>query len=744
MKKRDAWKIFLALALIGVSIWLIYPPFEIKGKDGSVVKEGKIKLGLDLKGGMHLLLKVDASRIPENAREDATERAIEVIRNRIDQFGVREPSIQKQGKDEIIVQLPGVTDRDRALGLIGKTALLEFKVVSDDAGKLKEALSGNVPDGYELSYATDDNEPMLLEKEAVLTGEALSNATIHFEQSRFNEPQVGVEFNPEGAKRFARLTSENVGRRLAIILDGKVQSAPVIREEIPSGQAVISGRFTVEEAKDLSLILRTGALPAPMYIEEERTIGPLLGQDSINKGLKASLVGIGLIFVFMIIYYLVTGLVASVALLLNFLFTFGCLALLPYIVPGVSATLTLPGIAGIALSLGMAVDANVLINERIREELSAGKPFRQAITLGYDKAFSAILDSNLTTLIAALFLFQFGTGPIRGFAVTLTIGLVASMFTAIVVTRVILESLADAGILKSLPMLKLIKATKIDFIGKRRIFYVVSLLVICVGLVSFFGKKQKVYGIDFSGGQLQEYIFKTTPDIVAVRKVLREMNLGDASIQQIKDNPRILLIKTAEEKSTEMTSKLKEVFPDQDIQILRIEHVGPVAGKHLKTKAFYAIIWSMIGILVYVAFRFKHFNFALAGVIALLHDVLVALGALALTNRTVDLLTVTAFLTIAGYSINDTIVIYDRVRENMRLNRKLSLAEIINLSVNQTLARTILTSGVTLMVVIAILFYGGEVLSDFAFTLLVGFISGIYSTVYIASPLVLAFQRKKK
>ncbi len=744
MNKGYIWKVLLILVLIGVSLWLIYPPFDIKDTEGKIIKEGKIKLGLDLKGGMHLLLKVDTSRIPAKDREDAADRAIEVIRNRIDQFGVRETSIQKQGKDEIVVQLPGVTDRERALGIIGQTALLEFKLVSEDPEKLKQALAGNVPDGYELKYAEEDNEPLLLEKQAVLTGAAILNATIHFEQSGFNEPQVGVELNAEGAKKFAKITGENVGRRLAIVLDGKVQSAPVIREAIPSGEAVISGRFTVEQAKDLSLVLRTGALPAPMYIEEERTIGPLLGQDSINKGIKASLVGGALIFIFMAGYYLFAGLVANVALLLNLLFTLGCLAFLPYIVPGVSATLTLPGIAGIALSLGMAVDANVLIYERIREESGSGKPFRQALTSGYDKAFTAIFDSNITTLIAALFLFQFGTGPIRGFAVTLTIGLLASMFTAIVVTRVIFEGLINAGLLKSLPMLQLIKNTKIDFIGKRRIFYAVSLVVIGIGLFSFFGKKEKAYGIDFSGGQLQEYMFATPPSIDNVRKVLKELNLEDASIQQFKDNPRVVLIRTAADKTTEMTKKLKEIFPDQDIQILRIEHVGPVAGKHLKTNAIRAIVLSLIGILVYVAFRFKHFNFAAAGVIALIHDVLVALGLLAVTNRAVDLLSVTAFLTIAGYSMNDTIVIYDRVRENLRLNKKLSLLEIINLSVNQTLGRTLLTSGVTLMMVLAIFLYGGEVLGNFAFTMLVGFICGVYSTVYIASPLVLAFQGKKR
>jgi SecD/SecF fusion protein len=732
MEKRVVLKAVFILAILALCAYFTFP------------LDKKINLGLDLKGGMHLLLKVDTSHLSGKAKEDAADRAVEVIRNRIDEFGVRETSIQKQGEDEIVVQLPGVTDRDRAIEIIGKTAMLEFKLVENDPSKLKEAIGGTAPEGYELKYTKDDNEAVLVEKEAVLTGDALTNAAVQFSQSQFNEPVVGLQFNSEGAKKFSEITANNIGKRLAIVLDGNIQSAPMIKEAIPSGEAVITGRFDVEQAQDLALILRVGALPAPMQVEEERTIGPLLGQDSISKGVKASVVGIILVFAFMAVYYLLAGVIADFALLSNLLIILGGLGMLPVLFPGVSATLTLPGIAGIVLSLGMAVDANVLINERIREELGAGKNLRAAIANGYGRAFSAIFDSNLTTLIAAFLLFQFGTGPIRGFAVTLTIGLLASMFTAIVVTRTIFEILLNLGWLKnSLPMLRLIKETKLDFIGKRRIFYAISVIVIAVGLFSYAKKGKQVYGIDFIGGQLQEYSFKSAPDINTVRQTLKEIGLGDASIQQFKDNPKVLLIRTSQDKSKVLTDKLKEKFPSEDIQIMRIERVGPIAGKHLQTKAMHALIWSLAGILLYVAFRFKHFNFAIAGVLALFHDVLVAFGALVFTGRQVDLLSITAFLTIAGYSINDTIVIYDRVRENARLFRKLSLRELINLSVNQTLGRTILTSGVTLLVVIAILLYGGEVLSNFAFTLLVGFISGVYSTVYIASPLVLALSGKR-
>jgi len=730
MERKLIYKILFILGIVGLCAFYTFPLAK------------RINLGLDLQGGMHLLLKVDTSHLEPQAKLDACDRAVEIIRNRIDEFGVRETSIQKQGVDEIVVQLPGITDRQRAIDLIGKTAMLEFKIVSNDANKLKDAIAGNIAEGFELKYTPDENEPLLLEKKAVLVGDALTNASVRFDQSQFNEPIVALQFNAVGAKKFAEVTAANIDRRLAIVLDGKIQSAPRIREAIPSGEAVITGRFDVQAAQDLALILRVGALPAPMYIEEERTVGPLLGQDSINKGVKAALIGGLLVFIFMAGYYLLAGLVSDVALLLNLLMILGGLGLLPVLFPGVSATLTLPGIAGIVLSLGMAVDANVLINERIREEIAVGRNLRTAIGNGYARAFSAIFDSNLTTLIAAFLLFQFGTGPIRGFAVTLTIGLLASMFTAIVVTRAIFEFLLNLGWIKSLPMLKFIGETKLDFISKRKIFYCLSIIVIAVGLFSYFKKGPTVYGIDFAGGQLQEYNFKNPPSVDKIRQVLKDIKLADATIQQFKDNPKVILIRTSEDKNQILTDKLKENFPNEDIQILRIERVGPVAGKHLKSKALAALIWSLAGILIYVSFRFKHINFAAAGVIAILHDVLVTLGFLVITNRQIDLLSVTAFLTIAGYSINDTIVIYDRVRENARLNRKLPLRELINLSVNQTLARTLLTSGITLLVVLALLFYGGEVLSNFAFALFVGFISGVYSTVFIASPLVLLWGRK--
>ena len=699
---------------------------------GMLPLKEKINLGLDLQGGMHLLLKVDTSKLPEEAKEDAPAKALEIIRNRVDEFGVKELSVYRQGADEIVVQLPGVTDRDRARELIGKTALLEFKLVEDNQELCSKALQGEVPDGYELKDV--DKEKILLNKNTLLTGDTLVNAEVKFDQSRFNESYVAIEFNAKGASVFSEITGANVEKRLAIVLDGKVHSAPRINERIPSGRASITGRFTVEEASDLAIVLRAGTLPAPIYIEEERTIGPLLGRDSINSGIRASIIGLLLVFVFMVIYYLFAGMIASFAMLLNFVIILGTLG-------WIHTTLTLPGIAGMILTVGMAVDANVLIFERMREEMATGKHMRSVISFGYDKAYSAIFDSNITTLIAAALLFQFGSGPIKGFGVTLTIGLIASMFTGIFVTRIIFEILSNNKNFTKLRMLKLFPKTNIDFIAKRWIAYTASIIILAVGLGTYLMRGEKMYGIDFTGGQIQEYSFASPVSAEEVRKSMDAIGIKDATIQQFANKNQVL-IKTALDEATKISEALKTSFQNNPAELLRVEKVGPSVGKHLKKNAFLALMCSLGGILIYVGIRFKNMIFASAGVIALFHDVAVGMGALAIAGGEMDLNIIAALLTIAGYSINDTIVIYDRIRENLKLYRKASMREIVNMSVNQMFSRTILTSFMTLLAVVSIFLFGGKVLRPFSFVLLAGMISGVYSTVYIASPLIISWHTR--
>lgn len=717
--KSFGWRIALVLFILGMSIAFCYP------------LKDKINLGLDLQGGMHLLLKVDTSKLTEKEASGAPERALEIIRNRIDQLGVKEPSIQLQGKDQIIVQLPGVTERQRALDLIGRTALLEFKIVSDDAEKLKQATEGTIPEGYELKEDERGNK-ILLEKEAQLTGVALADATVGF--GEMGTPEVHFTLTNQGSKKFGRLTEENIGKRLAIVLDSEIQSAPTIQSRITdSGR--ITGNFDITEANDLAIVLRAGALPAPVKVIEERTVGPLLGQDSINAGIKATIIGGIFVLVFMAIYYLLAGIVANIALALNIVIILGAMGYF-------HATLTLPGIAGIILTIGMAVDANVLIYERMREELKLGRPIRLVIANGYHKAFSAILDSNVTTLIAAVLLFMFGSGPIKGFAVTLTIGLIASMFTAIFVTRVIFDLLSLNKNFTNVKMLHLIGETKMDFIGKRWVFFIISIVVIGVGLASFGLRGHKNYGVDFTGGSFQEFRFQKNIEVDKVRAALNEIGLGNASIQKAGGTNQII-IRTYENTYEKITAKFTEKFPDNKFDTLAVENVGPSVGKELGKTAILSLALALIGILIYVWIRFRNFGFAAAGIIALLHDVLVAVGFLAITHRELSLTIIAALLTIAGYSINDTIVIYDRIRENWKTMRKLKFTEVINLSVNQCMSRTLLTSFTVLVTVSAMFFFGGEVLNDFAFCLLIGFFSGVYSTVFVASPLVLFWQKIK-
>lgn len=469
--------LWLTIALVGLTAYFLAPTVKWyrmspqerteREQDRDPILKKILNLGLDLKGGTHLVLELDRSKLPPETKTlDALERAIEIIRNRVDQFGVAEPLIARQGDRWIVVQLPGIKDSGRAKELIGKTALLEFCLVDDSgvmtnlakalldkklsmdqyfdmqqAGKIPADLAKVVPAGWRVIPQRRDSDRvggsyLVVKATPELTGATLVDAKITFgggsNQLAAGYPSVSLEFNAEGAKLFGLVTEANVNKQLAIVLDNQIQSAPVIRSAIPDGHAVIEGNFTAEDAKMLSTVLKAGALPAPVRVIEERTVGPTLGEDSIKAGVRSSLIGIALVMVFMAIYYGFSGLIADFAMIINMLFIFGVLASL-------HATLTLPGVAGTILSLAMAVDANVLILERIREEMQLGKSVRLAIDLGYKHAWAAIFDGHVTTLITSGLLFQFGTGPVKGFAVTLFWGVLISLFTAVFVTHMIYE-----------------------------------------------------------------------------------------------------------------------------------------------------------------------------------------------------------------------------------------------------------------------------------------------------------------
>ena len=750
MNKYYKWKVLLIIAVVAFCIWRIYPP------------QKNIHLGLDLQGGMQILLRVELDKVPAEARKDATDRVVEIIRNRIDQFGVQEPVITKQAKDLVVVQLPGITDRARAKEIVGQTAHLEFKLVSEDANLItqaeaatapapkpeppasgstetkttepqaepvKQTAPAKIPEGYELKTLSDRGraENLLLQKEPVLTGDKLVNASVGFDQ--YGQPIVELQFDSEGAKIFDRVTFQNIGRRLAIVLDGKVHSAPVIRDRIPNGQAQISGNFSSQDASDLALVLRAGSLPAPVVIEEERTVGPTLGRDSVTKGIRSGFWGTLFVFAFMPLYYLLSGLIADVALLIYILATFGALT-------AFKASLTLPGIAGFILSIGMAVDANVLIFERMREEVESGKSSRAAISAGFHKAFSAILDSNVTTLITSILLFIFGTGPIKGFAVTLTIGILASMFSAITVTRTIFDFLSTKSTNLNLKMLQAFKKPRFSFLKNRFWAYGFSVITLAIGISSFFVRGRQNYGVEFMGGTLTQIRYQKNVSIEILRAELVKAGLSQPLIQRYgEEGQNEFTIKTVGRDTKPIEEASKSIVGENGFEITRVDSIGAAVSRDLTKKALWAVFWSALGILIYLGWRFE-WKFALAAVIALFHDTLFAFGVYALVGREINLPTIAAILTIMGYSVNDTIVTFDRIRDNLKIFRKMPFRDLVDLSINQTLSRTLLTSLTVLFATAALFFFGGAAINDFAFILLVGFCVGIYSTVFVASAIV--------
>ncbi len=723
MNKYFKWKVLLIIVIVAACIWRAYP------------LDQKINLGLDLQGGMQMLLQIETDKVPAEHRQDASERVVEIIRNRIDEFGVREPVITKQGKDQVVVQLPGVTDRERAKEIVGKTAHLEFKLVSENADALKNAQEGKPTEGFDYAESKNSkgaNTNLLLESKSLLTGDHLTNASVGFDQ--YGQAIVQLQFDKEGAKIFDQITFQNTGKQLAIVLDGKVHSAPVIRDRIPNGQAQISGNFTSAEASDLALVLRAGALPAPVHVIEERTVGPTLGRDSVQKGVRAGLIGTGLVFIFMPIYYLLAGVIANVGLMVYVIMVIGSLAFL-------QSSLTLPGIAGFILSIGMAVDANILISERIREEREAGKPPRAAISAGYHRAFAAILDSNVTAFITAIILLIFGTGPIKGFAITLGLGQIASMFSSLTVTRVIFDFLTAKNPNLNLNMMKFMGTTNIRFLKGRFWAYGFSALTLIIGISSFYLRGADTYGVEFTGGSLIQIAFKNPMNPGELRKALQGHGIDESSIQSYGDASQNRVMIKTRKSSVEDIKKVAEKIAGKDFEIEKVDQVGPSVSGDLKSKALWAIFWSCIGILVYLGMRFE-WRFSLAAVVALLHDTLFTFGIYALSGREINLPTVAALLTVMGYSVNDTIVIFDRVRENMKTVRRKTFAEIVELSINQMVGRTMLTSLNVMFGAIALFFFGGGAINDFAFILCIGFAVGIYSTVFVASALLVDWSHK--
>lgn len=622
------------------------------------------------------------------------------------------------------------------------------------------------PDVLELIALKVTNRDM----KAPLGGDAVVDARQDYDQN--GRVEITMLMNNEGAKVWKRLTADNIGNQIAIVLDDYVYSAPRVNGEIPNGRSSISGNFTIEEAQDLSNILKAGKLPAPARIVQEEIVGPSLGRESINSGLASFVIAFILVLIYMVGYYNRAGWIADLALVTNVFFIFGVLTSL-------GAVLTLPGIAGIVLTLGMAVDANVIIYERIKEELRAGKGTRLAITDGYSNAYSAIIDGNVTTLLTGIVLYIFGSGPIQGFATTLIIGIITSLFTAIFISRIIFENL-----LKNNKTVTFDNAytryaftdIHIDFIAIRKKLYLVSAIVITAGLVSL-AVKGLNFGVDFTGGRT--YVVRFDQDVATndVRKAL-STQFGEApevktfgGNNQVKITTKYRIEEDTKEVDSLVESKLyegvkgfyasdltkKEFTSDSDAKILgrlSSQKVGPTIADDIKQGAVMAIIFALLVIFIYIAIRFKKWQYGLAGLISLAHDTLITVGVFSLFygvlpfNLEADQAFIAALLTIIGYSINDTVIIFDRIREYLGLHPKRSLKENMNDAMNSTLGRTFNTAGTTLVVLIAIFIFGGEVIRGFIFALLIGIAIGTYSSIFNAAALAFDFitmkERKKE
>jgi SecD/SecF fusion protein len=872
------WIILAVVVLSGYSLWPSIQYHTKQGeektqfaKDNPKIVEKSVNFGLDLAGGSSIILEIDKSGLKPGEVEDIQERSLEIIRNRVDQYGLSEPQIYPRGDNRIVADLAGV-DIEDAEKLVGGTAKLEFKIVADQeiaaqtlnaidnylkgrnlpvtdtvpavgadsasvaksdstvaedlsseeemllggktedtssvAGKTEQLVDSATaatyvdPDrplrGYLISYGSDlavwdENQSKvqailkmpgvqaliprdvvfawssseeqkderdgikkklrklyLLKRRVEVDGKDIATAKPLRISDGLSAGQVAVSlrFKGQGPKKFSQVTFSNIGKQMAIVLDDQVISAPVIRDRIPNGEAQITGLEDFKEANRLAVILRAGALPAPMRIEESRNISSSLGAENIKSGFGSAIIGFAICLIFMLIYYNFAGLVANVGIFVNMLIIGAALSVF-------HATLTLPGISGMILTAAMALDANIIIYERIREELRAGQMARMAVAKGYEKAFSAILDSNVTTFLVAFILYKIGTGPVKGFGLTLMIGIAASLFSALTVTRAIFDiklSKHDAKTVNIGKGIKWLQEAKFQIVSKRGIWakFSIAVCAVCIGLAVFKGFD---YSIDFTGGLV--YTVEYDDDSHHVERlngVLGKDKFGDVAVRRLLggvSNQYMISIqteKTDENAVKAITEKLDTALASVGAPKIKARDVvGPTIGGELRFNAILAIILSWLGIGVYIWVRFGKMGlgFGVGSIITLIHDTIVCLGVISLFRLPVDGAMIAAFLTMIGYSINDTIVIYDRIRENKLLARE-TLEERINISINQSFSRTIITSLSTLFVCVVLSVMGGSSIRDFGIVMSAGIVIGTYSSVCISAPFLIWWSKKFK
>ncbi len=721
----------------------------------ALVATRPVRLGLDLRGGTQIVLEAqDTERQKVDA--DTVSRTLEVLRRRVDALGVAEPTLQRSGQRRIVVELPGLADPKKAVEVIGRTAQLAFHPVmgpaEPTAPTTAPGATSTQPGGDEL-VLTDEDGAQLRVGPSRMAGEAVGGARAAF------DPQAGqwsveVDFRGSGEREWAKLTGEaacapagDPKRRVAIALDRDVISSPQVDPSVACGEGItggktqITGQFSEREAKDLALLIRAGALPVPVDIVEQRTIGPTLGDAAIRASVQAALIGAALTILYMIAYYRLLGGLAAVGLLTYGLISFAVLLAL-------RATLTLPGIAGFVLAIGMAVDANVLIFERTKEEHAAGgRSVRWSALAGFRRAWSAIADSNATTLLAAVLLFFYASGAVRGFGVTLTVGVAVSMFTSLVLTRVLVELVLRTKRLGQRPRLlgfevggrlrAWLAERGPDLLGRSRLWFGLSALAIVLSVAGV-ATRGLNYGLDFSGGRLLEYSTERPVDLDRLRGQLAGAGLPRAVVQESGEgNVAIRTARLSEPQQARISETVESV--GGSAEVVRDEFVGPTIGAELRRRALMALGLALVAQLIYLAVRFR-WTYGAAAVVAMFHDVAILLGIFAWLGKTLDGIFLAALLTVIGYSINDSVVVFDRIREQRRARGREPLVSVANDACLQTIPRTVNTGLGALFILVALYALGGETLTDFALALLIGILVGTYSSVFTAAPLAVAFE----
>jgi SecD/SecF fusion protein len=715
------------------------------------------RLGLDLRGGTQIVL--EAKNGPrQRVDDDTVARTLEVLRRRVDQLGVAEPTLQRSGARRVLVELPGVYDPKEATEVIGRTAQLAFHPVLGVAEPdPEEPATSEPPAGREELVLADEDGGRLRLGPAALTGEAVGDARAELDPQFQARWQVAIEFQGAGGRRWAQLTGEaacqpagDPRRRVAIVLDRQVISSPQVdasvqcRQGIGGGQTVITGDFTDREAQDLSLLIRAGALPVPVEVVEQRTVGPTLGAAAIKASVQAAAIGAALTMLYMLAYYRLLGGLAAVALCCYGLLSFAVLLAL-------RSTLTLPGIAGFVLAIGMAVDANVLVFERMREEHRAGAGIRPALERGFTKAFSAIADSNVTTLLAAVLLFFLASGAVRGFGVTLSVGVLVSLFTALVVTRVLVELAVRVGAVHRRPGLLGVEGggrlaawlaeRGPNLIAKGRWWLAGSLLALLLAGAGLVVRGPNL-GVEFTGGRLLEYRTARPVDLDGARRALADAGFPRAVVQASGDGNLTVRTGQLDPAGEDRVQRAVATVGGQTEE-LRDEFIGPTIGAELRRKALLALGIALVVQLGYLAVRFR-WTFGAAAVVAMFHDVAILLGLFAWLGKPLDGVFLAALLTVIGYSVNDSVVVFDRVRERLRGRTREPLATMVNDACLQTIPRTINTGLGALFILAALFVLGGETLTDFALALLVGILVGTYSSVFVAAPLLVTFEQRSR